>query len=135
MQDLLNWIGGLVAVAAYGGFWFAVFSKAGYRPRRLVLLMTMSMYVPLVNIGVAIYFVTTAWPIQDAMSRVRSSTAGGTADDAYGALKVATRLETHGNIDGAIAKYCEIVQEYPGSEAARDAEASIQNLRGRLGNP
>ena len=132
MQELLNLVGGLVVIVAYGGFWVAVFRKAGYRSRSRIL-MTICMYVPLVNLAVAVYFVAAAWPIQTALAGMKSKAGMGTTVDAHEALTVAARLESQGDVDGAIAKYHEIIQAFPGSEAGNDAEVSIRNLRDKLG--
>jgi hypothetical protein len=120
MQELLKLGGGLVVIVAYGGFWMAVFRKAGYRSRSCIL-MTISMYVPLVNLGVAVYFAMAAWPIQTALVGMRSKAGMGTTVDAHEALLVAARLESQGDVDGAIAKYHEIIQAFSGSEAENDS--------------
>ena len=53
-------------------------------------------------------------------------------DDAYELLTEATRLERKGDLNGALAKYEVVVLKAPGSNAAKDAEISIKDLRKRL---
>lgn len=41
----------------------------------------------------------------------------------------AARLESKGDTAGALAKYAAVMEEFPGTGAAGDAEISIRNLR------
>jgi hypothetical protein len=59
--------------------------------------------------------------------------AGPDKQDAYTVLSEAVRLESRGDIDGALAKYAAVIEKFPGTEAAKDAEFSIRNLRDKLG--
>jgi len=97
MEDLLTMLGGVLAIAAYGGFWFTVFRKAGYESGSSVL-MTIGMFIPLVNLGIAIYFVSTVWPVQSTLSVMRGQVGLATEADAFEALSVASRLESRGNV-------------------------------------
>ena len=54
---------------------------------------------------------------------------GSDKEDPYALLSAAARLESKGDIAGALAKYEAVRQGFQGTEAARDAEASIRNLR------
>jgi hypothetical protein len=54
-------------------------------------------------------------------------------DEARVALRMATRLESKGKLDDAIGAYEEIVQRFRGTEAAKDAEASLRSLKQRNG--
>ena len=132
MEDILKFLAGIVVVAAVGGFWFLVFRKAGYK-RGSSALMAIGMFIPLVNVGIAIYFVSTKWPVQNLLSALRGHTGVGTEDDAVAALSVATRLEAHGEVAAAIAKYEEVIRRFGGTEAAKDAEAGIRSLKSKIG--
>ena len=52
-------------------------------------------------------------------------------DEAYRLLAEAARLESHGDMAGAWAKYEAVMEKFPGSGAAGDAEARLQNLKQR----
>jgi hypothetical protein len=131
MEDLLKLLGGIVVLAAIAGFWFLVFRKAGYE-RGNSALMAIGMFIPLVNVGIAIYFVSTTWPTESLLSALRGQAGVGTEDDAVGALSVATRLEARGEVGAAIAKYEEVVRRFGGTEAAKDAEVSIRSLKSKI---
>ncbi len=132
MEALLTMLGGVLSIAAYDGFWFAVFRKAGYESGSS-MLMTIGMFIPLVNLGIAIYFVSTVWPVQSTLSVMRGQVGLATEADAIEALSVVNRLESRGDAAGAIAKYEEIMCTFEDSEAARDAEASIRSLKAKIG--
>jgi len=53
--------------------------------------------------------------------------------DAYALLTEGARLESKGDPAGALAKYEAVMEKFPGTGAAKDAEISIRNLRDRLG--
>ena len=132
MEDNLKFLAGIVAIAAFGGFWFLVFRKAGYE-RRSSALMAIGMFIPLVNAGIAIYFVSTTWPVERLLSALRGQGGFGTEDDAVAVLSAATRLETRGEVAAAISKYQEVIRSFGGTEAAKDAEASIRSLKAKFG--
>lgn len=48
-------------------------------------------------------------------------------------MSEAVRLESKGDTAGAIAKYEAVREGFAGTEAARDAEASIRNLKEKMG--
>ena len=50
-------------------------------------------------------------------------------EDAYALITEGARLEAQGDIAGALAKYEGVMEKFPGTEAAKDAEVSIRNLR------
>ena len=54
-------------------------------------------------------------------------------EDADALLSEAARLESKGDTAGALAKYEAVRQGFRGTEAARDAEASIRSLKGKVG--
>lgn len=54
---------------------------------------------------------------------------GSENDDAYALLSQAVRLESKGDTAGAVAKYEAVMEKFPGTGAAGDAEISIRNLR------
>jgi hypothetical protein len=54
---------------------------------------------------------------------------GSDKDDAYALYSEGTRLEGQGDIAEALAKYEAVTEKFPGTEAAKDAEVSIRNLR------
>jgi len=81
MEDILKFLAGIVAIAALGGFWFLVFRKAGYERGRSAL-MAIGLFIPLVNLGILIYFISTTWPIQAELASLRAKTGVGSEDDA-----------------------------------------------------
>jgi hypothetical protein len=54
-------------------------------------------------------------------------------EDADALLSEAAGLESKGDTAGALAKYEAVRQRFRGTEAARDAEASIRSLKGKVG--
>ena len=132
MEETLKLLAGIVVIAAFGGFWFLVFRKAGYE-RGNSALMAIGMFIPVVNVGIAIYFVSTTWPVESLLSALRGQAGLGTEDDAVAAVSLATRLETSGELDAAISKYEEVIKRFGGTEAAKDAEASLRNLKSKIG--
>ncbi len=50
-------------------------------------------------------------------------------EDAYALFSEGARLESKGDTAGALAKYEAVMEQFPGTEAAGDAEVSIRNLR------
>ena len=132
METIFRLLLALAILAAIVGFWFVLFRKAGYETGRAVL-MAIGMLVPLVNLGILIYFTATTWPIQAEVAALRGKPDAGNEDDAQILLSAALRLETSGNIAAAIAKYKEVIQKYAGTEAAHDAEVSIRSLKTKIG--
>jgi hypothetical protein len=57
----------------------------------------------------------------------------GEHSDAYVLLSEGVRLESNGDTAGALAKYSAVMEKYPGTGAAKDAECSIHNLKDTLG--
>ena len=53
--------------------------------------------------------------------------------DAYELLAEGVRLESKGDAAGALAKYEAVMEKFPGTGAAKDAEFSIRNLRDKMG--
>jgi hypothetical protein len=51
----------------------------------------------------------------------------------YEALEVATRLETEGRVQEAIAVYESIAQNYPDKPVGHDAQKSLDHLRAKVG--
>ena len=111
--------------------WFALARKAGYKTGKSVL-MAIGMLVPLVNLGILIYFVLATWPIQAELVTLRGKAGVGSEDDARVLLSAALRLETQGQVSAAIAKYEEVIQGFPGTEPAKDADASIRSLKAKI---
>ena len=58
---------------------------------------------------------------------------GSDKEDPYALLSEAARLESKGDIAGALATYEAVRQGFEGTEAARDAEASIRSLKEKAG--
>jgi predicted nucleic-acid-binding Zn-ribbon protein len=54
-------------------------------------------------------------------------------EDAYALLSEGVRLESKGDTAGALAKYEAVLEKFPGTGAAGDAEVSIRNLRDASG--
>jgi hypothetical protein len=134
MNDAFTLAMGLLGLGAYGAFWFVLFRKAGYETQRS-LWMTIPMFIPLANLGMAIYFISTTWPVQSALSAFRAlhGQAGETTqDDLQALLSAASRLELSGQVPAAIATYERIMKRFAGTEAARDAEASIRSLKAKI---
>ena len=59
--------------------------------------------------------------------------AGSEKEDAYALLSEGGRLESQGDTAGALAKYEVVIEKFPGTGAAGDAECSIRNLKDTLG--
>ena len=53
--------------------------------------------------------------------------------DAYALLTEGVRLESKGDTAGALAKYEAVLEKFPGTGAAKDAEFSIRNLKDKMG--
>jgi hypothetical protein len=123
---------GLLILAAIVGVWFAFARKAGYETGKAVL-MGIGMLVPLVNLGILIYFVFGTWPIQTELASLRAKTGVVTADDAQALMSAALKLESCGDVSAAIAKYEEVMQRFPTTDFAKDAEISISNLKQNIG--
>jgi hypothetical protein len=132
MEDVLTFLAGIVALAAFGGFWFLVFQKAGYE-RGKSALMAIGLFIPLVNLGILIYFMSTTWPTQAELASLRAKTGVGSEDDAHALMAAASRLEARGDVSAAIAKYEEVMWGFPATDFAVDAEASIRSLRAKIG--
>ena len=58
---------------------------------------------------------------------------GSDQQEAYALLAEGVRLESKGDGAGALAKYEAVMEKFPGTGAAKDAEFSIRNLRDILG--
>lgn len=112
--------------------WFAFARKAGYETGKAVL-MGIGMLVPLVNLGILIYFVFGTWPIQTELASLRAKTGVVTADDAQALMSAALKLESCEDVSAAIAKYEEVMQRFPTTDFAKDAEISISNLKQNIG--
>ena len=54
---------------------------------------------------------------------------GSDKDDAYALFSEGARLESKGDTAGALAQYEAVMEKFPGTGAAGDAEVSIRNLR------
>jgi hypothetical protein len=59
--------------------------------------------------------------------------AGSEKGDAYALLSEGGRLESQGDTTGALAKYEAVMEKFPGTGAAKDAEFSIRNLKDKSG--
>ena len=57
----------------------------------------------------------------------------GEQHEAYALLSEGVRLESSGDTAGALAKYAAVMEKFPGTGAAKDAECSIRNLKDTLG--
>ena len=123
---------GLLILGAIVWIWSTLARKAGYEAEKSVL-MGIGMLVPLVNLGILLYFVLATWPIQAELTSLRGKAGIGSGDDARALLSAALRLETRGQVSAAIAKYEEVIQRFPGTEPAKDADASIRNLKDKIG--
>ena len=53
-------------------------------------------------------------------------------DRAYALLEEASQMEAKREVAKAMQKYQEVSSSYPGTDAARDAEISVQQLRERI---
>jgi hypothetical protein len=63
----------------------------------------------------------------------RHCRGSGEQSEAYVLLSEGVRLESQGDIDGALAKYTAVMEKFPATEAAKDAEFSIRNLKDKSG--
>jgi hypothetical protein len=132
MEDLLRFLAGIVALAASGGFGFLVCRKAGYA-RGSSTLMAIGLVIPLLNLGILIYFISTTWPIQAELAALCAKAGLGGADDARALMAAALRSQSRGDVSAAIAKYEEVMRGFPATEFAMDAEASLRSLRAKIG--
>ena len=70
----------------------------------------------------------------DELKEFISKHCGGSdKEDAYALLSEGARLESKGDTAGALAKYEAVMEKFPGTGAAGDAEVSIRNLRDASG--
>jgi predicted RNA-binding Zn-ribbon protein involved in translation (DUF1610 family) len=53
---------------------------------------------------------------------------GPAKEDPYALLSEGARLESQGDTPGALAKYAAVMEQSPGTDAAKDADFSIRNL-------
>ena len=132
MEAILEAILGLLILGAIVGMMFALARKAGYEAGKAVL-MAIGMLIPLVNLGIVIYFVSTTWPIQAELASLRAKAGVGSADYADTLMSAALRLESRGDASAAIAKYEEVMRRFPGTDFAKDAEVDIRSLREKIG--
>jgi len=100
------------------------------------VLVTLITYISAVERGGGTYVVAWGAILFGVFQLIRGLTNTGdepTVEDvAYDALEYATKLETQGRFQEALAIYQKIVQNSPGSGAARDAQKSIENLTARI---
>ena len=61
--------------------------------------------------------------------RFRQPRDRGTAEDGYELLTQATRLETQGHIQEALAAYRHVAEKYSHTAAGQDAQKSIESLQ------
>lgn len=61
----------------------------------------------------------------------RSKRLPGSEDGSDAIMSSALQLEAKGDVAAAIAKYEEVMRRFPGTEAAKDAEISIRNLKAK----
>lgn len=73
-----------------------------------------------------------AYKVESASLRGR--TGSGSEDDAQTVLNEAIRFEGRNEFAAALAKYVEVQQNFNGTEAAKEAEACIQNLKAKMGD-
>lgn len=123
---------GLLILGAIVGMWFALVRKAGYETGKAVL-MAIGMLIPLLNLGILIYFISTTWPIQAELASLRAKAGVGSEDDAQALMSAALRQESRGDVSVAIAKYEEVMRRFPGTDYAKDADVSIRSLREKIG--
>lgn len=128
----MDTIVGLMILGAVVWVGFVLARKAGYRTRT-ALWMAVGMLVPVVNVGILVYFVLATWPIQSELASLRGRAGVASEDDARALCSEALRLETQGYVHAAMAKHEEVIRAFPDSERARDASASIRSLRARTG--
>jgi hypothetical protein len=102
--------------------------KAGFGTKESVF-MALGMLIPIINLIILIYFVSTTWPIQVELASLRGETGVGTDADAQTLMSVALQSEGKGDFSEAIAKYEEIIQKFPATDFAKDAEISIRNMK------
>src|SRR6187200_346753 len=105
---------GLLILGAIIGMWFALVRKTGYETGTAVL-MAIGMLIPLLNLGIIIYFISTTWPIQAELDSLRAkagvgrgpwadqapglqtSMTIGSEDDGQALMSAALRLESRGD--------------------------------------
>jgi hypothetical protein len=117
----------LLLAAAFAGFWFAVFRKAGYGVWQS-LVFAFGMLVPPITMIVALYSMFAVWPVEAELASLRSKAGLGSVEDAWDAFCAASRLESRGDVKGALAGYRAVIEQHPGTEAAKDAKLSLERL-------
>ena len=141
MEAILEAILGLLILGAIVGMLFALARKVGYETGTAVL-MTIGMFIPLLNIGIVIYFALTTWPIQAELAWFRAKAGFGSEDNpqalmyvalAQALMSAALRFESRGDASAAFAKYEEVMRRFPGTDFAKDAEVDIRSLREKIG--
>jgi hypothetical protein len=55
------------------------------------------------------------------------------AEDGYALMSEAARLESQGDITGALATCEAVIERFPGTGVAKDAECGIRNLNDKMG--
>jgi uncharacterized membrane protein YhdT len=79
------------------------------------------------------------WIVWSAMAIVkfreqkRREPDDGTEAGGYERLREATKLETKGRVQEALAAYQQVADKYPGKAVGRDAEKSAESLRQKVG--
>jgi hypothetical protein len=74
-----------------------------------------------------LFFGQEAWPLPGAPKGIP------TEERAAALLDEATKLETRGRVQEALAKYQTVVERFPGTAASHDAQKSMESLRANLG--
>jgi hypothetical protein len=88
----------------------------GIRPGELVLWLVLSMVV-----------------ISKFRQRQLLASDGTSEEAGYEPLHKATELETKGKVEEALAAYRRVAEKFAGTTVGRDAEKSIEILRGKIG--
>jgi len=87
------------------------------------------MLVPLANLGLLVFLLIRAWPVEDELSERRLAAGAGMEEDAKRVMNLAGRRARQGRKPDAERLYHLIEQQFAGSVMARDAAIA----RGQLG--
>ena len=107
MEAILEAILGLLILGAIVGMLFALARKAGYETETAVL-MAIGMLIPLVNLGIVLYFVSTTWPIQAELAWLRAKAGVGSEDNAQARTGLHVRCTSIGVTRRRERSHCQI---------------------------
>jgi hypothetical protein len=104
--------------------WFSIFRKTGFSKYWGLLGL-----VPLLPLFIPIVLAFIQWPAERELARLRVISGTGTEKDAYAFLDQGARLRTKGKHQEALQCCTEVVNRFQGTDAGKDAEIMIEELK------